>query len=150
MRNVCLALCLAFLGAACGNAGEKMQSDPDEIACDSSTEMACAVGPQCMDDPADLCPGDIPQCIKAMVDKAASGPVEDRPRAVIEYTYKESTVYYVEPQCCGDAESTLFDAQCKVICAPDGGFTGRGDGKCPDFMAVAKQQRTIWRDPSTK
>lgn len=149
MRNVCLGLCLAFLGAACGNVGEKTQSDPDEIACESSVEMACAVGPQCVDDPADLCPGDIPQCIRTMVDDAASAPVKNPPSSVIEYQYKESTVYYVPPSCC-DVPSTLFDAQCKVICEPNGGLAGEGDGKCTDFLTVAKKQRTIWQDSRTK
>jgi hypothetical protein len=149
MRNVCLGLCLAFIGAACGNAGEETQSDPDKIVCDSDLEMACAVGPQCVDDPAELCPGDVPQCIRTMVDEAASAPVTNPPSSVIEYEYKESTVYYVPPSCC-DVSSTLLDAQCKVICAPDGGFTGAGDGKCPDFFAVAKRQRTIWQDSRMK
>lgn len=43
----------------------------------------------------------------------------------------------------------MLDASCNVICAPGGGFTGQGDGKCPDFFDVAVKKQVIWKDDRT-
>jgi hypothetical protein len=145
MRNVCLGLCLVLIGAACSDVSEETKSDPDEIVCDSATEMACAAAPQCVDDPTDICPRDVPLCIRELVDEAASAPVKNPPSSVTEYEYKEKIVYYIPPSCC-DFPSTLLDTECKMVCSPDGGLSGEGDGKCPDFFTVAQKKRTIWQD----
>ena len=57
--------------------------------------------------------------------------------------------YYVPPQCC-DQFSTLYDADGAVICAPDGGITGRGDGKCPDFFQSRTNEKLFWEDSRTQ
>jgi hypothetical protein len=53
------------------------------------------------------------------------------------------------PQCC-DQFSELFDVDSNFICAPDGGFTGAGDGKCSDFFQVRKSEKLIWQDQRTR
>jgi hypothetical protein len=73
-------------------------------------------------------------------------PVGDPPQSIWQYTYKCQTVYYVPAQCC-DLYSTLYNANGERICAPDGGFTGLGDGKCPDFFQEQKNEKLIWQDP---
>ena len=67
----------------------------------------------------------------------------------MEYEYQGNIVYYVPPQCC-DQFSQLYDSNGKLICAPDGGFSGRGDGKCPDFSRVRKNKVLIWQDTRSK
>ncbi|MBU1101268.1 MAG: hypothetical protein KKA84_12780 [Bacteroidetes bacterium] len=54
-------------------------------------------------------------------------------------------VYYVPPQCC-DQFSTLYDKDGNIICAPDGGITGQGDGRGSDFFAERKNKKLIWQD----
>ena len=66
---------------------------------------------------------------------------------VDEYLYKDKKVYLAIAQCC-DFFNLLYDENCKEICAPTGGFTGKGDGKCPDFEKEAKLIKTIWKEKS--
>jgi len=65
------------------------------------------------------------------------------PHSIYKYDYYGETVYYVPPQCC-DQYSTLYDACEKEICAPDGGITGTGDGKCSDFFKVRKNEKLVF------
>lgn len=67
----------------------------------------------------------------------------DPPLAVWESVYKKKVFYIVE-QCC-DKFNNIYTMIGKKICAPDGGFSGRGDGKCPDFR---KNGRIIWKHRS--
>jgi hypothetical protein len=65
--------------------------------------------------------------------------------SVTRYAYRGKEVYYIPPHCC-DIRSQLFDAECRTICQPDGGLTGRGDGKCPDFMTARSGGELIWKE----
>ncbi len=41
----------------------------------------------------------------------------------------------------------LYDSECNLICAPDGGFTGNGDGRCPDgILSGIEFTKTVWQD----
>ncbi|MEK8017249.1 MAG: pilin [Candidatus Parabeggiatoa sp.] len=70
------------------------------------------------------------------------------PHSIYKYNYNGEAVYYVPPQCC-DQYSTLYDACGKEICAPDGGITGKGDGKCADFFEVRKDEEVIFSQKAT-
>lgn len=65
------------------------------------------------------------------------------PLEIWQYKYLNKTVYYVIAQCC-DQFNLLLDTNGKTICSPDGGFSGRGDGKCPDFRDERKNGKLIW------
>ncbi|WP_018478502.1 DUF6970 domain-containing protein [Pontibacter roseus] len=71
--------------------------------------------------------------------------VRNPPAAVWQYEYDGQTVYYIPPYCC-DVPSQLYDSNCNLICSPDGGFTGRGDGKCNDFFEKRTNERLVWKD----
>lgn len=81
-----------------------------------------------------------------LINQLQSQPVQDPPAAIFQYEYKGDLVYYLPPACC-DQYSTLYDKEGNIICLPDGGITGTGDGLCPDFFAERKNERLIWRDP---
>ncbi|MBS1734772.1 MAG: hypothetical protein JST02_15885 [Bacteroidetes bacterium] len=66
-------------------------------------------------------------------------------RSVWQYSYNGKTVYYIPAICC-DFFSDLYDDQCQLIAHPDGGFTGRGDGKAKDFAEVRSNEKLIWKD----
>jgi len=42
--------------------------------------------------------------------------------------------------------SELYEDDCTLICAPDGGITGMGDGKCSDFFTERTAPELIWED----
>jgi hypothetical protein len=48
---------------------------------------------------------------------------------------------------CCDFYNEVYDANCNFLGAPDGGFTGKGDGKIPDFFAEAKNEKLVWGTP---
>lgn len=59
--------------------------------------------------------------------------------------YKNQIVYYLPPRCC-DIPSVLYNEPGNIICSPDGGFTGRGDGRCQDFFEERKNCEAIGKD----
>lgn len=65
---------------------------------------------------------------------------------ILSYRYRDQTVYYQSAPCC-DQFSTVFDSRGRVICQPDGGLTGKGDGKCPDFEKNKSEEKLVWQDP---
>ncbi len=91
-------------------------------------------------------PAGTPGWVTKMISDYVSKPVENPPAKIVRYEFKGQTVYYIPPPCC-DQYSRLFDAQGQLLCAPDGGLTGRGDGKCPDFGAQRKNDQLVWQDP---
>lgn len=85
----------------------------------------------------------LPKCIKNKIDSFKLKEIHDRPQKVIEYSYKGKKVYYVTMPCC-DFFNEVYDENCNYLGAPDGGFTGRGDGKLPDFAKIATNEKIIW------
>ncbi|HEY9024483.1 MAG TPA: hypothetical protein VIP05_09290 [Burkholderiaceae bacterium] len=73
---------------------------------------------------------------------AQPGPAA--PRAVYEVRYGEGVAYYVMAGCC-DQLDPLVDAKGVLVCYPTGGFTGRGDGKCPGALPPGSGRREVWR-----
>jgi hypothetical protein len=86
-----------------------------------------------------------PSCIQEKINIFKTLPKGNPPRSIIEYTYKGKKVFYVPAQCC-DQFSDLFDESCNLLGHPDGGITGKGDGKFPDFSTEAKDPKVIWKD----
>ena len=86
-----------------------------------------------------------PAWVDELIERFAAEPVGNPPQSIYRYEYKGRTVYYVPAQCC-DQFSTLYDAAGKVVCAPDGGFTGSGDGRCMDFSKERTEEHLIWKD----
>ena len=87
----------------------------------------------------------IPACIQLKIESLQKAPVQNPPAIVISYSYNGSNAYYFNAPCC-DQFSSLFDANCTLICHPDGGITGRGDGNCPDFGTAAMDKKLLWQD----
>lgn len=42
--------------------------------------------------------------------------------------------------------SELYDESCALICRPEGGITGMGDGKCAGFLEERREEKMIWKD----
>ena len=88
---------------------------------------------------------DAPECIKDMVRNYTAEPKQNPPRKIYQYQYKAETVYYVTAICC-DMYSDLYDSKCNLIAHPDGGITGKGDGKLVDFNKEKKGEKLMWED----
>lgn len=93
--------------------------------------------------PAAACP---PDKIQTKIAELKAQPKANPAYEVWEYQYRGQKVYLVTADCC-DQYTTVYDACLNVLCAPSGGFTGRGDGKCPDFNEKATDKKLVWRDP---
>jgi hypothetical protein len=87
-----------------------------------------------------------PRVADSLIAALEAAPKKDPPAAVWSYTYKGDLVFYVPPSCC-DVPSELYDSAGTLLCSPDGGFTGKGDGRCPDFFATRNNGKRLWADP---
>ena len=76
----------------------------------------------------------IPACVQRMIDSGRK-EIPDAPVQVDEYIFKGKKTFLFTAQCC-DQFNMLYDDSCKAICAPSGGFTGRGDLRCTDFDSL--------------
>ena len=85
-------------------------------------------------------------CIREKIAQFKREKVSNPPRYVYSYQYKGKTVYYITSDCCNQY-NILYDVNCNVICSPDGGISGKGDGKCSDFFDTATNPILIWKDP---
>lgn len=87
---------------------------------------------------------DAPSCVQNKIRQIRSEPVRNPPAQVWKWEVDGQTYYYFTSPCC-DQYNYLYDENCKVVCAPDGGFTGRGDGKCPVFKGEIRKT-LVWKD----
>lgn len=85
-------------------------------------------------------------CIREKIDQFKREAVTNPPRSVYSYQYKGKIVYYITSNCC-DQYNNIYDVNCNLICSPNGGITGMGDGRCPDFFDTATNPTLIWKDP---
>lgn len=88
----------------------------------------------------------LPDCVQDLAKDIKRKPVGNPPLKIYSYTFEGETVYYIPSRCC-DIPSQLYNEDCEFICAPDGGFTGGGDGQCPSFWSEATDEKLLWEDP---
>lgn len=88
---------------------------------------------------------EVPDCVKKKIEELQGEPARNPPSFVASYEYRGGIVYYVPPAV-GDQMSQLYNEECELICSPDGGMTGRGDGKCTDFFEQRTNEKIIWKD----
>lgn len=93
-----------------------------------------------------VAPERVPTWVRSLIQQLEKEPVANPPAFIARYEYKREIVYYLPPRCC-NIWSTLYRADGTVLCHPDGGFGGRGDGQCPGFLAERVNEQIVWRDP---
>lgn len=89
------------------------------------------------------------KCIDYVIDQIKSEAVRNPPAKIYESVYKKAKFYYIPPYCC-DVYGTLLDEDCNVVCHPDGGLTGKGDGYCPEFVKELNHYELFWEDDRVK
>jgi hypothetical protein len=87
-----------------------------------------------------------PQWLKARIAAVLSERKRNPITRILKYQYEGKTVYYQSAPCC-DQYSQVFDTNGNLICQPDGGITGKGDGKCADFEKNKSNEKLVWQDP---
>ena len=87
----------------------------------------------------------VPKCIQSKIDSLKKVPRYNPPAEVSEYNYNGKRAFLFSSDCC-DNYNVLLDENCNYICAPSGGFTGKGDMKCNDFTEKAKLVKLVWKD----
>jgi len=87
---------------------------------------------------------DAPDCIQNKISAILKGEKTNPPTEVWKWEDEGKIYYYISSDCC-DQYNYLFDSNCNQVCAPDGGFTGNGDGNCPEFSGEIVKT-LIWKD----
>ena len=86
---------------------------------------------------------EIPKCLQEKIKIMSADISEGTPVSITQFTYRDQKVYYLVAPCC-DKFNIVFDSVCTILGYPDGGFTGRGDGKMTDFAKEAIDPKLIW------
>lgn len=87
----------------------------------------------------------LPSCLQQLSNRYTQEVRMNPPRKIYSYRYKDSLVYYVTAPCC-DFFSDLYNTSCELIAHPDGGITGKGDGRLPDFHSLKTAEKLLWED----
>jgi len=87
-----------------------------------------------------------PPWLKARIAEVLAERKRNPITRILRYDYEGQKVYYISAPCC-DQFSNVYDTRGKLICQPDGGITGKGDGKCPDFEKRKTNEKLVWQDP---
>jgi hypothetical protein len=85
-----------------------------------------------------------PDCVDDLIRTSLQNPPANPRTEVWLWELDGVKWYYFNAPCC-DQFSTLYNADCEKVCAPDGGFTGKGDGQCPPGLDKAKKT-LVWSD----
>jgi hypothetical protein len=88
---------------------------------------------------------DRPPFVERLITEFEAGPKKNPPGSIWRYDYQGLVVFYVPPSCC-DIPGELYTSDGELMCAPDGGFTGDGDGRCPDFFSARSGEQLVWED----
>jgi len=100
-----------------------------------------AMSSNCTDSGMDM---NVPDCIDTKIKEILMNDVTNPPTQVWKWENSSKTYYYITSDCC-DQYNYLYTENCEIVCAPDGGITGNGDGNCPDFSSEIKKT-LIWED----
>lgn len=87
---------------------------------------------------------EVPTCIETKIKKFKKDNVANPPIEVWEWKTNEQVYYYITSPCC-DQFNYLYDDDCNVVCAPDGGFSGAGSEDCPTF-GEDLVKTLVWKD----
>ncbi len=84
-----------------------------------------------------------PEWLDELIEELESEPVANPELSITRYDYQGQVVYFLPPRDV-DLFSDLYDADGNVICHPDGGISGSGDGRCPTFFEERTNGTVIW------
>ncbi len=74
---------------------------------------------------------------KKRIERFESSGGQELAQTIQKYTYGGQSAYLFTSPCC-DQFNYLYDAEGRILCAPTGGFAGRGDGRCVEPLGPPK------------
>ena len=86
-------------------------------------------------------------CIDTKINEIKQTEVTNPLTEVWKWVVDGKTYYYLTSECC-DQFNFLYNENCELVCAPDGGISGNGDRSCPEFIGVI-EKTLFWKDPRT-
>ena len=90
---------------------------------------------------------EVPYCIQKLARSIRRDEVRNPPAMIVEWRLTTGEKYYYVPPYCCDMFGELYDSECNLICAPDGGISGWGDGRCPsEILNSIESTKVIWKD----
>lgn len=98
----------------------------------ASTVLACASTPKAE-------PSPVPASSSPLA-TLSSRSLEKRKEPLVRHVLQGEVYYFLWSPCC-DIPNYLYDEHGNYVCAPNGGFTGQGDGKCPALREALKQSK---------
>ena len=88
---------------------------------------------------------DLPPFVTQLIEDYQSIEAGASPGEIWRYEFRDATVYYLpRSHLCCDIPSVLYDSEGQIVCLPDGGITGRGDGRCTDFITRRSNGVRVW------
>jgi len=87
----------------------------------------------------------LPGWLDRMLRDLEGQPPANHPLTITRYEYRGEAVYYQTAACC-DIFSNLYNEEGELIAHPDGGITGQGDGRLPDFHQEREREFLVWMD----
>ena len=84
-------------------------------------------------------------CAEEIILKIKAEPVRNPPAEIWLHEIDNKRYYYVTPYCC-DMFSDLYDDECTLVCHPDGGISGGGDGNCGELKQKLTHGKLLWKD----
>lgn len=85
----------------------------------------------------------MPGCLQEIIKTMSEDQYEGMPLSITQFNYQGQKVYYMVAPCC-DKFNIVYDSACTILGYPDGGLTGRGDGKMLNFEKEATGAKVIW------
>ncbi|UOG74825.1 hypothetical protein MTX78_22260 [Hymenobacter tibetensis] len=86
-----------------------------------------------------------PGWLEERIQKLSAEPPQNPAARIMRYRFEDQVVYYETLGCC-DQYTNLYDKNGKLICHPEGGITGKGDGNCRYFTKHRTEERLVWQD----
>ncbi|SDQ85944.1 hypothetical protein SAMN05216569_2331 [Pseudoxanthomonas sp. CF125] len=129
-----IALLLATLCAGCAAGDARQKPSPSSPAASTSQPSPSSTS--------------LPEWLRVKIGQYQALPADRAPLGIWRITHNGQAAYYLYSPCC-DQYNPLFDAGGTEICNPSGGFTGRGDGKCPQPMDRGTKAALVWSHPAS-
>ena len=92
--------------------------------------------------------GPHPSWLNDLIAQQEAEPVANPPAYIARQEYAAGVYYFLPSRCC-DIYSDLYDEEGTLVCHPDGGITGGGDGNCPELGELVREV-IVWRDSRTQ
>lgn len=129
-----IAMLLAMLGSGCAVGDARPQPSPSSSAASTSRPSPSSTS--------------LPEWLRVKIGQYEALPADRAPLGIWRITHNGQPAYYLYSPCC-DQHNPLFSAGGKEVCNPSGGFTGRGDGKCPQPMDQGTKATLVWSHPAS-